>query len=114
VCKLRRSLYGLKQAPRQWYKKFDNFMCSTRFISTEDFNKSKNQLSKQFAIKDLGTTKQILRIRIIRDRANSTLKISQKEYVEKILRSENPADVLTKGVTIEKLKLCATSVGFRA
>jgi hypothetical protein len=31
VRKLRRSLYGLKQAPRQWYKKFDSFMCSTRF-----------------------------------------------------------------------------------
>jgi hypothetical protein len=31
VCKLRWSLYGLKQAPRRWYKKFDSFMCRTRF-----------------------------------------------------------------------------------
>ena len=30
---------------------------------------------------------------------------------EKICGSKNPADMLTKGVTIEKLKLCATSVG---
>jgi len=31
VCKLKKSLYDLKQAPRWWYKKFDNFMCSSGF-----------------------------------------------------------------------------------
>ena len=31
--------------------------------------------------------------------------------LEKIFGSKNPADMLTKGVTIEKLKLCASSVG---
>jgi ATP-binding cassette subfamily B (MDR/TAP) protein 1 len=31
VCKLKKSLYGLKQAPREWYKKFDNFMCSSGY-----------------------------------------------------------------------------------
>jgi hypothetical protein len=36
-------------------------------------------------MKDLGATKQILGMRIIRDRANSTLKISQTKYVKKIL-----------------------------
>jgi hypothetical protein len=36
-------------------------------------------------MKDLGVAKQILGMRIIRDRANSTLKISQTEYVKKIL-----------------------------
>ena len=30
--------------------------------------------------------------------------------LEKICGSKNPADMLTKGVTIEKLKLCATLV----
>jgi ATP-binding cassette subfamily B (MDR/TAP) protein 1 len=34
--------------------------------------------------------------------------------LEKILGSQNPADMLTKSVTIEKLKLCSTSVGLRA
>ena len=33
---------------------------------------------------------------------------------EKICGSKNPADMLTKGVTIEKLKLCTASVGFLA
>ena len=34
--------------------------------------------------------------------------------LEKICRSKNPIDMLTKGVTIEKLKLCAASVGLLA
>ena len=34
--------------------------------------------------------------------------------LEKICRSKNPADMLTKGVTIEKLKLYATSIGLLA
>ena len=34
--------------------------------------------------------------------------------LEKICGSKNPADMLTKGVTIEKLKLCTSSVGLLA
>ena len=34
--------------------------------------------------------------------------------LEKICGSKNPADMLTKGVTIEKLKLCVTSTGLLA
>ena len=34
--------------------------------------------------------------------------------LEKICGSKNPADMLTKGVTIEKLKLCAALIGFLA
>ena len=34
--------------------------------------------------------------------------------LEKICGFKNPADMLTKGVTIEKLKLCAASVGLLA
>uniref|UniRef100_A0A2N9ECI6 Reverse transcriptase Ty1/copia-type domain-containing protein n=1 Tax=Fagus sylvatica TaxID=28930 RepID=A0A2N9ECI6_FAGSY len=53
--------------------------------SIEEINNLKKQLSKQFAMKDLGPTKQILGMRIIRDKANGTLKLSQTEYVKKIL-----------------------------
>ena len=45
--------------------------------SIKEINILKKQLSKQFAMKDLGVTKQILGIRIIRDKANGTLKLSQ-------------------------------------
>ena len=34
--------------------------------------------------------------------------------LEKICGSKNSTDILTKGVTIEKLKLCATLVGLLA
>ena len=40
-------------------------------------------------MKDLGAAKQILGIRIIRDKANGTLKLSQAEYWKKILSRFN-------------------------
>ena len=57
--------------------------------SIEEINNLKKQLSKQFAIKDLGATKQILGMRIIRDKANGTLKVSQSEYVKKVISRFN-------------------------
>ena len=53
--------------------------------SIEKTNDLKKQLSKQFAMKDLGVAKQILGMRIIRDKANGTLKLSQSKYVKKVL-----------------------------
>ena len=55
----------------------------------EEINNLKKQLSKQFTIKDLGAAKQILGMRIIRDKANGTLKLSQSEYVKKVLNRFN-------------------------
>ncbi|RVW83457.1 Retrovirus-related Pol polyprotein from transposon TNT 1-94 [Vitis vinifera] len=49
VCKLKKSLYGLKQAPRQNVSRIDNL---------------KKQLSKSFAMKDLGPAKRILGIKL--------------------------------------------------
>ena len=49
--------------------------------SVKEINNLKKQLSKQFPMKDLGVAKQILGMRIIRDKANGTLKLSQSEYV---------------------------------
>ena len=40
-------------------------------------------------MKDLGTAKQILGMRIIRAKANGTLKLSQSEYVKKVLSRFN-------------------------
>ena len=45
----------------------------------------KRQLSKSFAMKDLGPTKQILGIRITQDRAAKKLHMSQEQYIEKVL-----------------------------
>ena len=52
-------------------------------------------------MKDLGATKQILGIRIIRDKANGTLKLSQLDYVKKFLNRFN----------INEAKLVSTPLG---
>ncbi|KAG8473612.1 hypothetical protein CXB51_036051 [Gossypium anomalum] len=47
--------------------------------------KVKDQLSEEFEMKDLGPTKKILGIEILRDRKSSKLYLSQKGYIEKVL-----------------------------
>ncbi|GKA60993.1 retrovirus-related pol polyprotein from transposon TNT 1-94 [Tanacetum coccineum] len=49
----------------------------------------KQDLSKSFAMKDCGTAKQILGIRIFHDRGAKKLHISQEQYIEKVLRRFN-------------------------
>lgn len=46
-------------------------------FNIEEINIIKKKLSKQFAMKDLGVTKQILGMRIIRDKVKGTLRLSQ-------------------------------------
>lgn len=53
--------------------------------NTERISQLKQQLSKSFAMKDLGPAKQILGIRIHRDRVAKKLHISQEQYIEKVL-----------------------------
>ena len=50
-----------------------------------DINVLKRKLAKSFAMKDLGDAKQILGMRITRDRKNRILKLSQGEYIENLL-----------------------------
>ena len=69
--------------------------------SIEETNNSKKQLSKQFAMKDLGTAKQILGMRIIRDKANGTLKLSQAKYVKKILSRFNMNEAKPMGTPLD-------------
>ena len=49
----------------------------------------KKDLSKSFAMKDLGPAKQILGMRITRDRTKRLLWLSQERYVEKVLERFN-------------------------
>ena len=57
--------------------------------SIEEIKNLKRELSKQFEMKDLGSAKQILGMRITRDKAKGTLKLSQVEYVKKVLNKFN-------------------------
>ena len=68
-----------------YVKSFDNsYIILLLFAGSdiENINNLKKQLSKQFAMKDLGAAKQILGMRIIRNKANGTLKLSQSKYVK--------------------------------
>ena len=49
----------------------------------------KRKLANSFAMKDLGAAKQILGMRITRDRKNHKLTLSQSEYIEKVLKRFN-------------------------
>ncbi|TXG70578.1 hypothetical protein EZV62_005513 [Acer yangbiense] len=87
----------------------------------------KNQLSKAFAMKDLGPAKQILGIRIHRERDAKKLYLSQEKYIEKVLQSlrlgfgnEKPllvgytdADMAGDVDTRRSLKLVVRSPGWR-
>lgn len=52
-------------------------------------DKLKKELSKSFAMKDLGAAKQILGMKIFRDRKKKKLWLSQEQYVEKVLERFN-------------------------
>lgn len=56
---------------------------------TEKINSLKNELGNSFAMKDLGPTKQILRMKISMDRKNRKLWLSQEKYIEKVLSRFN-------------------------
>jgi hypothetical protein len=49
----------------------------------------KAQVSSEFDMKDLGAAKKILGIEIVRDRKSRLLYLSQKNYIEKVLRCFN-------------------------
>lgn len=51
--------------------------------------KLKKELSKSFAMKDLGPAKKILGMKIIRDRKKKELWLSQERYIEKVLERFN-------------------------
>ncbi|KAG8493315.1 hypothetical protein CXB51_010698 [Gossypium anomalum] len=54
--------------------------------NTSRIEKLKQELSKSFAMKDLGPAKQILGIRLTRDRKARKLWLSQERYIEKVLQ----------------------------
>ncbi|CAM8878001.1 unnamed protein product [Rhodiola kirilowii] len=60
--------------------------------SAQEVSKLKKQLSKRFAMKDLGEGKQILGMRIECDRKAGKLHLSQAEYIKKILERFNMQD----------------------
>ncbi|KAH9307354.1 hypothetical protein KI387_035265, partial [Taxus chinensis] len=60
----------------------------------------KKQLSESFAMKDLGAAKQILGMRISRDRKERKLTLSQEEYIKKVLERFNMQDAKPVGTPL--------------
>ena len=56
---------------------------------TSKIDNLKKELSKSFAMKDLGSAKQILGMKISRDRKTGNLWLSHEAYVEKVLKRFN-------------------------
>ena len=56
---------------------------------TSKISKLKSELSKSFSMKDLGPAKQILGIRIVRDRSLELIWLSQENYIKKVLERFN-------------------------
>ncbi|KAA3483525.1 polyprotein [Gossypium australe] len=50
-----------------------------------EIERLKTMLNSKFEMKDLGTTKQILRIEISRDQHSGKLFLSQQRYIKRIL-----------------------------
>ncbi|KAL5764004.1 hypothetical protein ACOSQ2_016598 [Xanthoceras sorbifolium] len=84
-----------------YIKRFDNsFIILLLYVddmlvagsNMQEIMNLKRELSKQFAMKDLGTAKQILGMRIKRDTKSGTLLLSQAEYIKKVLSRFNMQD----------------------
>lgn len=65
----------------------DDMLIAGRDI--EKIKKLKKELSKSFKMKDLGPANQILGMKISRDRKNGKLRLSQEDYIEKVLHRFN-------------------------
>ena len=61
----------------------------------------KKQLSENFEMKDLGPAKQILGMRISRDRSKGILNLSQEKYIEKFLSRFNVENAKTRNTPWE-------------
>jgi Reverse transcriptase (RNA-dependent DNA polymerase)/gag-polypeptide of LTR copia-type len=124
VCLLQRALYGLKQAPRIWYNTLATFLkqlglepldsdmsvfhgnglivavyVDDLLIAGPDMteiDKLKKGLSDKFRMEDLGPCSYYLGMKVTRDRPNRTIKLSQKGYLEKVLKDFGMWDCNTK------------------
>ena len=114
VCRLNKALYGLKQSPRIWYNTLSAYLDSLGFKpltsdmgvfvkghvyiavfvddllimgpSTKEIQHIKDSLEKRFEMTDLGPCAYYLGMSVRRDRQNRAIFLSQRAYIEKVIR----------------------------
>ena len=90
-----------------WFFYVDDILLATNDISL--LHETKRFLSKQYEMKDLGDASFVLGIQIYRDRSRGILRLSQKRYIDKVLKRFGmqdckPGDTpMSKG---DKFSLC--------
>ena len=65
-----------------------------------EIDRLKKQLSENFEMKDLGPAKQILGMRISKDRYEGILNLSQEKYIEKLLSRFNVGNAKTRNTPL--------------
>ena len=114
VCELLRALYDLKQSSREWYECLKDFLLSIDFerlfmnhfvfvhpndiivvvyvddhliieSSIDDIVALKKQIAKRFQIKNLNDVSQYLSVKVVRDRFNRTMWLTQTSFIRKLV-----------------------------
>lgn len=147
VCRLRKALYGLKQAPRIWFLTLSKALKDLGFQRSrydeavfykdnlimaiyvddilifgpdkQEISAVKAQLSKRFEMTDLGPCEFFLGTRIVRDRPQKKLWLSQDTYLQQAMErldlqdlkgQDTPLDSGEKLVPAPRDQLCSTDV----
>lgn len=69
-------------------------------LNMQEINNLKDILSREFEMKNLDVTKQILGMRITKDRKNHVLRLSQEDCTEKILKMFNTQNVKLVSISL--------------
>ena len=114
VCELNKALYGLKQSSREWYDTLKEFLLSIGYTRLQadhsvfvhrngviiavyvddllivgphasDIKGLKESISKRFKIKDLNEVTHYLGVKVVRDRANKTMWLTQTAFIKKLV-----------------------------
>lgn len=87
--------------------------------NTEETNKLKTILGSEFKLKDLGSVRRYLGMRINIDKKLNTITVDQQQYIEQLLCTFNMSDCKTADTPIEcklnleKSEICMTNIPFQ-
>ncbi|KAL8290954.1 hypothetical protein RB600_006432 [Gaeumannomyces tritici] len=123
VCELRKALYGLRKAPLWWYNTVTPFLKALGFVpvhqdvclyvrratggmlllyvddmqiaatTDSEIEAIASEISKRFEITALGDSQTFLGMQVVRDKANKTICLYQRDYITKIITKYGREDL---------------------